>query len=533
MSISVISSPHAVCWAKNRNEYRLQCNDLVSQGRVYVGGFNFSTIPPAGCHVVLSVDGRELVYSVVSSNPVGAYEVSSAAMLRSRLAGNYYITQMFDTNLSGNSVLIQGKSAGRHSVEIFATTADGVRDDSIWSFGLVPGDEGADEVRLDNYAVAVRLEVVVNDYNNLHTYLSEYSFLHPDDNGMVSVRLDALAGLIPQPDLPSANDAQWQLLTNAMVKFRISYGEVWGNPVPLVNSMVSESSYHFALCGEVADRFARLNLPDWFCANDSLLGEDDMFWILGEDSGAASVVRSGQKYYVYGMFHNKNIDAGTTRGVNLYVYDENGAQIGSKQFLALNGSVYRLDLSPKTLGVDDRRCFSVRISGSMGSWDRLFSVVPDMFDQQSLLLQSKYGVLLPWVVSDVRREVVVEADSMAVDRRRYLDVSEAFEVYTATTPYLSRFDARRMASCLAQQYHYLLCGSAWLRITIEPGTFLVRHEKDNMVRVEFQYRFVENQLENVTNGSLSRSGISATVGDSFEQVVSFVGNTDPNSNIIR
>lgn len=534
MSVSVISSPLSIGWARNRNEYRLQCNDVVSSGRIATFTFSFSALPPAGCHVVLSLDGRELVYSVVESSPLGAYEVSSAAMLRDKMASNFYVCELFRTACISNRISLVGKSVGAHIVELYPTNSDGMRDDSLMPVGLGQGDSGADEVRLPNYAVAYRSEVVVNDYNSLKTYMSDFVFVRPDNEGIATIRLDTLAGLIPQPDIPSSSNAPWQLLTNAVLKYRISYGEVWGSGEPLVQSMVTESGYHFALCGEAADRFARVGLPDWNGGNNALLDNDEnVFWVLGEDNGISSVAREGQRYYVYGMFFDSSKNMGSTLGVSLKVQDENGVEKVSRSYTALNGSVYRIDLGPSSLSVSLGRSFSVTIASMSSSWTRLFTVLPDMYDQHHLLLQSKYGVLLPFVVGGVRREVVMSADAVFVDRRRYLHQSESYEIFSAVSPMLSRSDARRMAACLPQQYHYILCGTSWMRITIEPSTFVVSDSEEGMVRVEFQYRFVENQTDNVTNGSLARTDMAYSVSDILGQVVAYDNNIDPNSNSLR
>jgi hypothetical protein len=43
-----------------------------------------------------------------------------------------------------------------------------------------------------------------------------------------------------------------------------------------------------------------------------------------------------------------------------------------------------------------------------------------------------------------------------------------------------------------------------VRITIEPGSFTIRDDENGLVSVEFSFRFVEDQQENLSDGDTSR-----------------------------
>ena len=135
------------------------------------------------------------------------------------------------------------------------------------------------------------------------------------------------------------------------------------------------------------------------------------------------------------------------------------------------------------------------------------------------------------MVPQVRRDITTEAEELLVERRRYLNITEGVELYTATTAQMTHAEARRLAQCIGQQYHYVKCGTAWLRITIEAGSLTVLDEAEDMVTLEFSYRFMENQTEDITNGSLER-GASSNVVDFDEALVAFSDRTLPNSNVI-
>lgn len=125
--------------------------------------------------------------------------------------------------------------------------------------------------------------------------------------------------------------------------------------------------------------------------------------------------------------------------------------------------------------------------------------------------------------------MTTEADVLQVDRRRYLDITEDSETYTATTALMTREEARQLAMCLGQKFHYVMSGTNWLRISIEAGSFTVLDEAEEMVRVEFNYRFTDNQEENIVSGSMARS-TGATLSDFNDQVVCFSDRTPATHN---
>ena len=96
---------------------------------------------------------------------------------------------------------------------------------------------------------------------------------------------------------------------------------------------------------------------------------------------------------------------------------------------------------------------------------------------------------------------------------------------------MTRTEARRLAQCIGQQYHYVKCGTTWLRITIEAGSLTVLDEAEDMVTLELSYRFVENQSEDITSGSLTRGTTRNTV-DFNGTLVAFSEGTLPTGNEI-
>lgn len=382
---------------------------------------------------------------------------------------------------------------------------------------------------LRNYAIAAKAKVWVNNNNEVTLYQSETMVLRPDAQGYVRIPLDLLSGYIPQPDMP--DEQQFSLMTNAVMKYQVQYAEMYGSPTPTVQAW-QQDSVRYAICGEVAERYARLNMPDW----DSgmvrpVVDSQNMFLIIGEDNGMTVAVRRSQPVWLYGLWYR---DTGTSDTLTITetvtIVNSGGSTTNVAVRTATNGSMYRLDVSPQAKGATDALYYTVSISTSGGSWSRTYIVNPDGYNDRYLLLQNKYGVLTPWVCPELRREVSIEAENIKIGRLHYTNYTDTYEKYTAVLQAMVNADATRLARCLGQHHHYIKSGYAWLRIEIEPESFSVLDESDGMVSVEFTFRFVENQLENMSDAPRT-AGMTFNYGDDVtREYVSFSDRTIPITN---
>lgn len=539
MSVQVQQIPHLFGWAKNRNSVRLHCNDIVSTGTTASFSFTFSSSAPSvGAKVVVTVDGRELAFTR-ANNATSAYEFTSVNNLGAKIKACPYVTAIFSTSYDSSNRTLQltAREVGLHQVAIHTLSVDGFPDG--YEATLVASSDnnnGSDKKRLDNYGIAVAVDVDVNANNSLHSYQGEAMVMRPDDDGNVEVTLDVLRGYTPEPDLPSSTGGQFQLLTNALMRYKVRYGEVYGSPVPLLQNMAT-TEVRYALCGEVAERFAQANLPDWKSGQNSrfVVDSNDTFWVIGEDTGLTCTTRFSSPVYIYGLWFDEHKGFGEELTVSVVATGKtlSGSEATAvRTFSAANGSVYRVMVAPADFGfASDVIMYSVKLSTSGGSWERVYRVLPDFYAPTTLLLQNKYGFLQPFSCGELIRNVSVEGDACTVNRRRYIDVSECFESYTAVMHYMTERQAKALSSCLGQRYHYVLDGRSWLRITLEPDTWKVRDDEEGMVAVQFNYRFVENQQENLATGTLSQ-GLSILVDDVWDSVAVETDRLSPNDNVL-
>lgn len=534
MSTSVVSSPFTLSWARNRNSYNLHCDFLDSVGsRHYVYCTRNANIPEVGNHIVVAIDGAEYVFNIVAYATRSAFEIAGNSELFDKIRGCWYVQQVFNIPPSNNDAThlsMVAKDVGYHKFEIFCTDSNGNRSGHQMLNWILNGG-GVDRQEKPNYAIAAEIEVVVNNNNQTKTHKVKGLVFRPDGAGDVEIPLNLLPGFIPQPDVPTTDAASdaWAILTNMILKYRVSYGEMWGEGTPLVQNWTT-TGYKYALCGEIADRFARLNLPDWKSNETQFSETNSYFRILGEDNNVNIRICRSQAEYLYGMWFDTTLNLNSTTNIVVALSIDGGTATTATK-LVRNGQIYRIPVGLAALGITSAKYYTISLTLINHIWSRTFIVQPDYYEPTELLLQSKYGLLRSFVVPQVRRDITTEAEELFVEHRRYLNITEGGEMYTATTAQMTCAEARRLAQCIGQQYHYVKCGTAWLRITIEAGSLTVLDEAEDMVTLEFSYRFVENQTEDITNGSLER-GASSNVVDFDEALVAFSDRTLPNSNVI-
>ena len=541
MSVQVQQYPYLFSWAKNRNSIVLHCNDIDNEGTAAYFSFVFSNSTPAvDSKVVVVLDGMELMFTRKQS-PASAYEFNSITDLGTKIKDCPYIAALFVGTYTSNTrtLTLEGRAVGYHTLSIYTLSAQGHHEGFERSLiNSSEGNNGEDGSRLANYGVAVAVDVTVNQGNVLRVYKGETMVMNPDADGNLVVPLDVLRGYTPEPDVPSSMDAQFQLLTNALISYKVRYGEQYGEPAPLLQNM-TETDVCFAICGEVAERFAQANRPDWMSGQETSLrfavGSNNVFWIIGEDTEQTCTTRLSAPVFLYGLWFDerRRYDEQLEITVSVIGRRKNGSTIDINRTLqANNGSVYRLKVSPSDFNLgNDVLWYSVMVKTVDGTWSRTYHVLPDYFEATTMLLQNKYGLLQPYLCGKLVRNVTMDGEACTISRRRYVDVKECFESYTAVMHQLTMRQARALASCLGQRFHYVLNGTSWLRITIEPGTWKVRDDAEGMVALQFDFRFVENQQENLATGTLS-SGLSAVVDDIWDEVAVSDDHISPEDNIL-
>ena len=555
MSLTLISEPYLWGWAQNRNRYRFSCNSTKTSGARCTVSWLLKQRGSNGQHLVVEIDGTPYTWDFVAADVANPWSVGSLSDMAAKITGNYYVAQLFTTTSSVTSgvytVTLTGKEKGKHDVRLYYTDSDGEEIDAtaaaLTYYETASSASGADSEQLANYALAVSLEVIGNDCNSLKSYKSDPLYFQPGTDGSAEVPLEMLRGYLPQPDLPTYGEtAGGRLLTNAFIKYRIRYGEVYGDTPRMQTA--SYSSWRYALCGEVVDYYHRLNLPDWqdVAPSEQLSSVSSTgntyLRMIGDDHGVTTDVRADQPEYLYGLYYQASaaVNANFALQLSVKLYDKEGTETSiAVNFNVKNGNVYRLSVGPAAVGAADSAYYKVLIkeAGGADGWERTYRVLPALYGGHWLLLQDKYGLLRSVAAASVKVTHDVTSEEMTIAGRHYSDKQSHGEKYTVVTEAMRRDEARRVAQSLAKEYHYYYSGGAWLRISVEADSLETWNEKNDMATLTFEFRFIENQTENEARSTArsvsNQEAVTTNITDDAGNFVSFGTQILISNNIIH
>ena len=544
MSVAIVQKPYQWTFAGNRNTVRIHCLNHTTAGSVCSFNFVMAGLAATGNRIAVTVDGLRLRFAITDHSTTDAYSISSIGEFYSKLQSNHYIGSLFawsiNTSPLSSSIGMTGAQPGRHTVTMEYETADG---DPLTPGGgvrLVRGtcDEGSDPATLENYRIALCLQIKVNNHNSVTQHQTPLLFLEPDADGYAETTLDQLADYLPQPDMPRFTEtaATWFLLTNAFVAYRIGIGEAYGE-TPLVQSL-AWTSWQQALRGELQDYYHRLNMPDWN-DNDAVLPLSSptapRLRIVGEDDGIRRDLFANQPEYLYGFLYNTVTTQPPTFTLRI-VGDNSGTRTVALSGLQ-NGNLFCIPVGPVATGCTADNVYTVALLyGSDVQFSRTYTVRPPARDSHHFLMQNKYGLMVSVYAVRMQRKQQCDSENVTADSRRYRHVTDRRQLFTATTPPMRTAEAARLASCFASDFHYYYAARGWQRIVLDGGDILYSDDGQDMATVEFSFSFCENQIENIATNNLRSSSnthfVETNTTDPEGHYISFSVRTNYTSNAI-
>lgn len=281
--------------------------------------------------------------------------------------------------------------------------------------------------------------------------------------------------------------------------------------------------------------YSRLNLPDWKDPNpteqlSTVSGvNNNLFRSIGEDTGQTFDLHKSQPEFVYMFWYNTSEPIGGTVTMKVRITRRNTTATGTQSTYVVtvkNGDIYRLAVGPKQVSAEDYNFYDVEVMNvnNVVQWSRRYRVVPDYYQKHFFLLRNRYGLLNGFTAKNMSIKMETSGDGIQMDGRYYVDLKETKQVYVAKSPAMKKNEAVELARSLSSDYQYYLANNAWQRITVEPSSIEYINDNEDMVVVEFSFRFVENQIENIaTNDARSSSNttIVENIVDSAGKYVSY------------
>ena len=208
-------------------------------------------------------------------------------------------------------------------------------------------------------------------------------------------------------------------------------------------------------------------------------------------------------------------------------------------FTVANGNFYRLSVGPVALSATSSAYYSLTLfpASSTPQFSRTYRLIPDFYRLHHFLLQNQWGVLSSFVAASLSAASVSEGDSVTIRRHHYIALSDRYQTFTASSAALRPVEARRLARSLASAYHYYFSAGAWQRIAIEPTSVTFLSDDEDLLVVQFSFRFVQNQADNLPSNSVRSNSNTLTVDishtDDADAYLSFDTRLTPSTNAIH
>lgn len=493
--ITIAATPRPLSWLDNHPSFTVECSGLSSGGRRASLMLRFSHSSFLYSFSI-RIDGRVLTYQRYSSLSSDPYRFYNITELVQKLSSNYYIADLYTVTSSSlsayDTVTLQSVAVARHDLALVSRSA---------YVSVVSLDEGEDMDTIANYGVVARFEL----HDGSVTPWCRYA----PSNGEVRISTDQLRGFFPNPTLPNGSLSQD---TNAILRYRLQVAESYGEPP--VMQLITSSSWLSMMQGEVMSLFFASDIPDWKdAAPASALSFSGVRpRIIGTDNGRTYDVRQGQPYFLYALFNDTSSIPTAQATLTITVtYITTSTQVVTKTVTLSNGTLCRVNVGPSALGIpNDVRRYNIDISYSLTViFSASFVVRVPLYQHHDYLLSDKYGLLRHVSVSGHVSSSDVEGEEATfADGRKAYVASKREQSFTATTPNLRRHEAALVADALAGRHAYARVSGQWIPITIVPGSVTSWNTLEDMIRISWQYAFIQNQRGNIASASINPSTIN-------------------------
>lgn len=502
MSVTLRHKPNTVDFLGNGNGF-----EFLLSGRetpATLGKYSFKTGNLSGITegslIVFTVNGMELTYTVSNlfskvqsgdfviwnGNGVQPPSGDVYSYLSGVLNKNYYISENFDVSCTdstnGATLVFDARTAGYIPVEIKVTTSTHSAIGN-WFEKLTDHDatyDGADAVRADNYGLALRL--------NANGKSSDWFVLHPDNVGRVRYVPKMLGSYMGDPVAPGiVGEIGWEK-TEQPLPYTLQYAEIFGNPARIfeVSTFPTHSTYYM-MDGELLNGHAALGLADWDngTGETEVISTTDKILVFGKDTGCTVDIRRNNIEYIY-LYSNTARKA----DVEITAHKSDGTfEVVTISVDMDAHTIHRVCYGPDILGVDDVIYFDV----ACGSWGRTYIVRPSLYENIHFLLYNKYGLLEPVECMGESVETTADGTSMSIGGKYDVEVTNAYERYTARTEMMHSDELRAIAQGIQRAKGFVLIGETWEPIRIEPTSIVYHDSGEDMLQAEFSYRFYNNQ----------------------------------------
>ena len=497
--------PRYVTFAGDRGKYGMVCSGLSRGGRAAKYGIGVhDPFFEYGKVFAMTLNGMTLTFTRVSeaeqaTDGQEAYQWDSVTQLRQRMAANLYISELFDFG---------GIAPGEQNLNFWLLAKKkGKLDVSLWSDAVAYGytiqeTTGVDEVALENYNIQTAFVLADG---------TKSQWLHYMPVGdRVTIGTDLLKGYFGEPVLPGRGEsyaAREQV--DALLKYQLRYYECYG-AVPMAYGQ-NFGDWKLLLRGETVEKYALEGVPDWRDEHQGAQIGGGRMRVIGSDTRKKCEVRRNQAEYIYLFWGDESgeAEAKTVTGVvRQWFADGSETETALPELSIAGNKVYRVAVGPSAVGVESAAAgYEIELSyNDRVVWRREWEVMPSFYYEHQFLLMDRYGLLRTWMAQYVTRSVAFEADEVLNEGRRYYDVTDRAEEFTAVGAKMRIEEAQRIAQSYGSEWSYIWANRQWCRVAIKPGSVTVEDEGNGMAQVTLEFVFVANKRNNIGRVEVQQRG---------------------------
>ena len=452
--------------------------------------------------LTLTFGDNVLVFRIVGeymgrNNPMDIANYSDSASLRNELvtkiAENYHIMRYYEVSVDEylNITFVSREYGG----DIVSLDGDGSGD-----IDVLEQTTGIARTEYPNYQIFAKFEVERSSGASFQQLESPEMFLHLNEENTADVPTEILRSFFSQVDLP---DPRFETLAAyplryATLKCRLTYSEVYGQPLQV--GVLKHSRYFHLLSGRIDGIHHSYNLPDW---NTEVQNEHLSYYDYVRDFGCTTglTVRSflGMPQYAYFLLFDNYHDESYTNTIGISVIArEKSGEIFIRdygQISITNYKLVRIPLSAEalelTLMVRELLSYTVVVKNGTGlAWKRTYVMEQKPYNAQVFLLQNKYGLLESVFAVDEAVEEETQGTDTVKNGIVDIDITDTSTVYTARMGFKSAQELSLVAEAMRGRFNFRILDEEMIvPIAIIPDTLTVVDTAEDLLSVEFQYRF--------------------------------------------
>ncbi len=486
MSIHLQKTPFLIDFLGNDPKFTIRTQPYSTAGRSYSRVFAFTSLT-AGT-LTLTTPYFTLTFSVIATDTDGEFTLQACATIAAtylqlvkKLKYNHTIRSWYDVKLTQTEdaakLTLTDLTKTAPSTAITLTSSGDAAEVTVSSTTT-----GLDRMAKDKYRIAAYYEITAGG-RTCTTPL----FYFNDVNNRVAIGTKMLEPYCPDPDIPAyLETAGATECASAIAQVKLLFAEsVAGNI-----GFVKQSGVKYLINGRLEQYERDNNLPDWSSANGERFLRATGIDIFGQDNADTLITDAETEQFLY-VSNFTASDKEATLQYSAVRNDGTADSLAAVCTLTVPArSVVRIPVSPAAMSVANAAnvvSYAVRVNSGDTSITRSFTMAARPYNARTLLVLNAVNLYESFTIYDMAEEITTSGELVVRNGWREYLVNDEYAEYTARTGMMTKRQMQRLKNALAKSGNLLLDGQYALHITIEPASYTVMDEDEDMISMEFKF----------------------------------------------